>query len=161
MLAGSLLSCVLGMVLLPFSVLAIRLYGAGVFGFYPFLVSALYYRSACLQLIGQPVSNRWRWPRFVWASCGFLLVLGVPLLMRESANREIDFLVASVDRTAGLDHTDWQRERWLTTAGDYDRIVFEYQQVDNEQARKNLTVLYESLTGRAIDRRLYQLTHPD
>jgi hypothetical protein len=168
---GALLSALLGAVMVPFSIIAIPLNGLGLLGFYPFIVSALYFRTAETAFSEDATSLASRWPKVCRAFAGFVIVIAIPIVMVFAANTELDRLTAAASG-GGLTRTHaarnvnwgvgWPMERYLTKAGDSDRIVRAYQRVRAERQSGDadvisLQALYSNLTGRDIEARLKDL----
>lgn len=79
-IAGSVLACTVGIVLLPFSLLGLTLYCLGLAGLIPFLTSFVYLRNAIRALRRDRQQNPFRpMPRLIGlVLTGFLLILAVP-----------------------------------------------------------------------------------
>ncbi len=154
-IAGSLLSALLGSVLLPFSITGIRLYGLGLLGLYPWVVSILYFQAGRSAMRGSGNRNA------LWPIVGFIIVVGVPLVLMGAANRELDRLAAHAGDGREWTTTDLRPEQFLTWAGDSDRIVGQYEGETTSARKENLGRLYGNLTGQDIEARLERLRHPD
>ena len=166
--AGSLVSGLLGTVMLPLSVLGIRVYGLGLLGFYPFVSAILYFRTARSALwetrgFGEPASpnSPARRVRLAWALGGFAMVLTIPAVLWFAANRELDRLTAAAHAGMNFSKVDWQVERYLTWAGDSDRILRQFREAQPGQEQRDLDLLYRQLSGRDAQTRLEQLRHAD
>jgi hypothetical protein len=169
MVPGLVVSCVVGIVILPICVVGILLYGLGLLGLYPFIFSVVYFRSARSAFLDgsrndgargtEPGSRPRRWQMLCGPIAGFATVIGIAALMMIAANRELDRLGAVARRGDNLSRIDWRQERFLTWAGNPDRIVIEFKQ--DTDAHDDLAVVYHQLTHGDVEARLYQLAHSD
>jgi hypothetical protein len=172
MVPGLVVACLVGIVILPISVVGILVYGLGLLGLYPFIFSVLYFRSARSAFLEgsrndgaratEPGRHHRRWRMLCAPIAGFATVIGIAALMMIAANRELDRLAAAARRGDNLSRIDWRRERFLTWAGNLDRIAIEFKQdSDSEHAHDDLAAVYHQLTHGDVEARLYQLAHPD
>ena len=172
MLPGSLIGFLLGIVILPLSVVGIRLYGLGLLGLYPFIFGVLYLRSARSALLAGWGNDRTRgseatrgprrWQMVCGPIAGFVTVIGIAALMMISANRELDRLALAAQRGDDMSRVNWRWERYLTWAGNADRIAVECKQdSDSEHPNDDLAMVYRQLTQRDVEARLYELAHLD
>jgi hypothetical protein len=158
--AGALISGVVGIDMLPFSIVGVRVYGLGLLGLYPFIVSVIYFRTGRSALVERSQTENWR--TYGCAFAGFVMVIAIPILMVYAANSELDRLTTAAKAGADPGRVDWHWEGYLTWAGDTDRIVREYKLNFNQtRQRGDLGALYRNLTGRTIEARLNALAHPD
>ena len=169
---GSLIGFLLGIVILPLSVVGIRLYGLGLLGLYPFIFGVLYLRSARSALLAGWGNDRARgseatrgprrWQMVCGPIAGFVTVIGIAALMMISANRELDRLALAAQRGDDMSRVNWHWERYLTWAGNADRIAVECKQdSDSEHPNDDLAMVYRQLTQRDVEARLYELAHLD
>jgi hypothetical protein len=171
MVPGLVVACLMGIVILPISVVGILVYGIGLLGLYPFIFGALYFRSVRSAFLdgsrndgprgSEPASHPLRWRMLCGPIAGFVMVMGIAALLVMAANLELDRLAAAA-RRGDLRWIDWRRERFLTWAGDVDRIAIAFKHdSDSEPRNDDLAVVYHQLTHGDVEARLYQLAHPD
>jgi hypothetical protein len=167
MVPGLVVACLVGIVILPISVVGILLYGLGILGLYPFVFGVLYFRSARSAFLDgagatEPAGHPRRWQMLCGPLAGFATVIGIAALMMIAANRELDRLAAAVRQGDNLSRVDWRWERFLTWAGDDDRIAIKFKQDSvSERPHDGLAVVYHQLTHADVEGRLYQLAHQD
>jgi hypothetical protein len=176
LLAGSLFAEVLGLVLLPFAVPGLLVFGIGALGFVPLFTANVYYRhglaayrQAVARLDEQPhgqadpqVARRSMFEALLW---GAILVYALPGLIQarlslttRAALRE----VISGDDLASRAAVDRLRPYWWVA--DLDPMRRAYQQERDQTRRKRLSRDYRQLTGNDIwagPDRLFEYDGPD
>jgi len=155
MTAGALFSLVVGVVLLPFSLLGL-MFLIGVLGFSPFLAALVYWRNG-----GRA---RREATRFLTAGQRKWLPLGaglVALALPALAQLEVSRLIArSVPELASGDAAraesaarTLQLVGWVADA-DLDQLVWAYSKETDAARREQLARAYHEATGRDIEHRL-------
>jgi hypothetical protein len=158
--ADAIFSAVLGVLILPISVLGLLIV-IGIFGFAPFLSAFVLWRSAtrCRRdaLAKLPEANRVRTP-LLRMILGAALTLAVPAAMQITlstvASHAMKTLLTGKDddgRTAV--HT----LRVVRVAAHTDDLVDAFQETTNQGERGRITRAYEQITGQAIDWRITEL----
>jgi len=166
LLTGAVVSGLIGLVLLPFSLLGLSV-GIGAFGFIPFLTALVYLRNAksafhlakLSHLTGSSMQER----EFTsldgtgWVGAtamGFVLVLGVPAALIFTASLFVSQAMGAVlsgDKQQADLAIDEIKYLQLFVQPEIDKLVFAYEQA-NEQSRKDeLKRRYLKLTGNDIE----------
>ncbi len=155
LLAGAVVSGLVGVIILPFSIVGLLL-GIGIFGFTPFLTALVYLRNGkgALQLAAS-FSSRRSWAGSLALGCVLVLVppaglnLTASLLVSESMNAVVYASPQSADMA--IDQIRYLR---FFARPDVDRLVNAYA-AENEPRRKGeLKRRYFRLTGDDIETRL-------
>jgi hypothetical protein len=158
LLAGSLFSFVVGMAILPFSLLGL-LFIIGVLGFVPFLTAFVYLRNGwrAANSVGGARLGSSSFAALAFA-CGFFFALGAPFVADVSAQNEVE---ASIKDVCEGKEISPARMRALRTAAAmsgssvYDEIVWEYHSEPDAYRRARLAKCYAEVTvGGDIKRRL-------
>jgi hypothetical protein len=90
-LGGAIFAFITGLVLIPFSLFGIIIYGLGCLGFIPFLVAIVYWRNAHMALSGEGITNPWI--RLTLAVLGLALVFALPGLTARYAPNIVSWAV--------------------------------------------------------------------
>ena len=170
LMSGALLSGLLGLVILPFSLMGL-MFGIGLFGFIPFLTALVYLRNAksVFQLVAKPVNpaglsrhepeipilNGMRgWLGATVVGC--LLILGPPAALSLAASmfvsQAMEAVLGTDERKADL-AIDEIKYLQLFARPELDKLVFAYAQADDSR-KEELKHRYLKLTGDDIDQRL-------
>lgn len=155
LISGALFSIVLGVIILPFSLLGLFL-GIGIFGFIPFLTGLVYLRNgrSALQL-SQTHRVARPWIGSVVISC--VVVLGAPagltFIASHFVSQSMNAVIYSGPQTADMAIDQIKYLRFFARP-QVDRLVSAYL-LENEQSRKDeLKRRYLKLTGEDIDEKL-------
>jgi hypothetical protein len=161
MLAGALFSFVVGIVILPLSLIGLLLAGIGLFGFTPFLTAFIYLRNHRRALkharAHAPVPGRRLTPVILSAA----LTLALPA----AAQWQVTHTVTHALRTltgddAAATHAAMRQLKyvhWLTGV-DADQLVWAYRDETDLTRRARLAAAYRELTGEDIAERYARLT---
>jgi len=171
LMAGALFSGVIGMALLPFSLLGLSM-GIGIFGFIPFLTALVYLRNAksAFQLAtksstlalgpGQPHQLiTIGITRSAWAATivGFVLALGPPAGLNFAASmfvsQAMNAVISADERQADLAIDEIQYLQFFARP-QVDKLVVAYAQAKEASRKKELKRRYWKLTGTDIEERL-------
>jgi hypothetical protein len=158
MFGGAFFSVVIGILLLPFSVIGLAL-GIGMLGFTPFVTAFIYWRNArrALRVAGAGMSRA--------AICLTLaLGMGVPFAAPAFAywriNRMIErsLLEAVGDDEARADNAA-RRLSYLSqfVTSEFDEMVWAYGRETDPARKERLARTYRKITGGSIESRLYVL----
>ncbi|HEX8073136.1 MAG TPA: hypothetical protein VF546_24525 [Pyrinomonadaceae bacterium] len=155
MLAGALFSAVVGLALLPYSLLGILFAGLGLCGFTPFVTAIIYLRNGRRALRHAGVAGRaWR-PVLLCAA----LTLAVPLATQWQVTRlvrqNVDVLVAG-DAGRGR-AVETLRVVHRLTGENLDELVWAYQREPDAARRARLAAVYAEITGADIETRVQAL----
>jgi len=158
LLAGALVALLIGLLILPTSLLGILAYGIGLLGFIPFLTSFVFFRNG-LRALRQAKTNIAKSSLILSITLGIIIAIGIPSIANWGSSRfvaqSIDAILhgdtqqaeASIQR---LKHAFWCNVSCFDDIVDYYHgIIF----VDNS-ARDQFTEAYMEITGDDIkDRR--------
>lgn len=161
LLAGSLFSFVVGMAILPYSIIGL-FFIVGVLGFVPFLTAFVYlrngWRAACSVGGARVGSSEFAALAFAF---GFFFALGAPAVAHVSVKKEVEASIKDVCEGREISQA---RMRALRTAAAmsrssvYDEIVWEYYGEPDAYRRARLAKCYAEVTkGADIQRRLETL----
>jgi hypothetical protein len=159
LLAGALFSLVIGIILLPLSLMGLLFAFIGALGFTPFVTAIIYLRNGRRALrVANPSARGYQ---FIGALLlGTVFVLGGPAL----AQWKVSQLVAeSVQELMRGDHQRMeqagQRLKYLNRIinVDLDELVLAYGRSDDPAYKERLARAYEGITGESIEKRLQNM----
>lgn len=162
MLAGAAFSSVVGLSILPYSVVGLLFLFVGLLGFVPFLTALVYLRNAwraaaTLGRVGSPALAA------VALACGFVFALGAPAVAHVVVTGEITSAVADVRAGQELSRGRLLALRVAAAASGsaaYDELVWAYDREGDPGARARLAKAYAEITsGGDIERRLRVLSN--
>jgi hypothetical protein len=161
MLAGALFSLVVGLVLLPFSLLGILLAGLGLCGFTPFVAAFIYLRNGRRALrharAAAPAPGRSDWRPVVLAAT---ITLALPLAAQWQVTRVVarNVRVVVAGGAAGArDAIATLRVMHKLTGENLDELVWAYRREPDAARRAQLAAVYTEVTGLDIEGRLQVL----
>lgn len=149
LLTGSLFSLLIGVLILPLSLLGLIVL-IGVFGFTPFLVAFVYLRNGVRALnTAKPLLDRPQLASLLLL--GAVLIITPPVIAHWQVNRIVtqsmnDLLTG--DAHAAESATE--RLRYLGWAADLDRVVTRYSAETDQTKKDTLAKAYRELTGKDI-----------
>jgi len=158
LLAGSMFSFILGVAILPLSLIGLVVL-IGVFGFVPFLTALVYVRNAvrAASTAGRGGAGLEGLAAAALA-CGFFFALLAPAVAHVSARRVVSAALADVRAGRELSPAKLKALRAATTdSGSYvsDELVWEYRDERDPARRARLAKAYAEITaGGDIERRL-------
>jgi hypothetical protein len=158
MIAGAAFSAVIGLLLLPLSVIGL-VFIVGVLGFMPFVTAFIYWRNArrALAAAGARMS---RAALYLTLALGAIVPVGAPAFAHWRVKRTIEVSLSEV--LAGGDvRTDAATRRlsylsWFIE-GEFDQLVLAYDRETDPARKERLARAYREITGDDIERRLYVL----
>ena len=155
MLAGALLSSVIGLAILPFSLMGLLYLGIGALGFIPFVTAIVYLRNGLRAIRLNRTTEPASYASFVYVMFGILVALALPVAVQVGAARAVT--LAREELLAGGELSP-QRERIVravtrASGEEFDDIVRQYAAETDPQRRQRLAHAYAVLTGRGIERR--------
>ena len=160
LLAGALFSLVIGVVILPLSLLGLLFFGIGALGFTPFLTAFVYLRhglravketrSVSAVTAGRPASVAGAF------ALGAAFALGFPAAAQRGITRSVNnSLTAALEgRELSADEKILLRFAGGAAERSFDEIVWLYQKEKDPQRKERLAKSYREITGRDIERRL-------
>jgi hypothetical protein len=155
-LGGFLFALILGIVMLPLSLLGLVVF-IGVLGFTPFVTSLVFLRNAC-RCWRDSSAQLSRRTRLLLVALGIALILGIPASLQGSAfymtNRAMQALQSGSEQDVARAVQMLQRMRLFV---DSDRIVFSYQRATDAKQRDRLARAFHAVTGRNVEERLAEL----
>ena len=159
MMAGALFSAVVGIILLPFSILGL-LFIIGILGFTPFLTAFIYLRNARRALR----FARTQMPRaalFVTLLLGATLSLGVPTFAHWRIGKLVESSLVEVlegdDAQANAAARRLRYIGWLASS-ETDQLALAYGRETDAARKARLARAYREITGGDIERRWLVLT---
>ena len=158
LMAGALFSLIIGVVILPFTLLGLFL-GIGIFGFIPFLTGLVYLRNGktAFQFAGNQLARRALLAQVV---VGCLLALvppaGLNFVASQFVSNAMNVVVNGSPQSADMAVDQIKYLRFFARP-EVDRLVSAYA-AETEQSRKNeLKRRYSRLTGEEVEERLSML----
>jgi len=158
MFAGAAFSAVIGILLLPLSVIGL-MFIVGILGFTPFVTAFIYWRDArrALAAAGARMS---RAALCVTVALGAAISVGAPAFAHWRIGRMIEGSLSEV--LAGGDVRMDAATRRLTflsrfVEGEFDQLVLAYGRETDPARKERLARAYREITGGDIERRLYVL----
>jgi hypothetical protein len=154
--AGALFSFLVGLAILPFSILGMFVL-IGVFGLTPFFSSFVYLRNGyrCWRELSQ---HSTRQASFLVVGVAFILTLGMPLALQISASRMANRALVVLQSGSEEDSVRaLQTLERMRFAANPDDIVLAYQKTKDEKQRARLAQAFQMLAGRNIEERLVEL----
>jgi hypothetical protein len=153
--AGALISLLVGITILPLSLLGTLYAGIGVLGFTPFLTFLVFWRNArrAFNLSPEPVSDR---RKLAAVALGFVFVVGVPLAIQLKISSDAEEAVVKITKgEAGEVEAAAEQLRRISylTYADTDKIVWAYHEEQDPARRERLARVYEKITGINIETR--------
>ena len=155
LLAGALFCFVIGVVLLPFSVLGL-LFIIGALGFTPFFTGFVYLRNGvrAVRLARNRLSFR---ANFVGSlAVGAALAFGLPALAGAGVSRFVNSSVEAL--LAGRELSELERSALRVTTNftdaPFDRLVLAYESETDPARKARLAAVYRDVTGRDAQKRL-------
>jgi hypothetical protein len=154
MSAGALFSVVVGVCLLPFSLLGLMIL-VGALGFTPFITAFIYLRNA-RRALAAAGAQMTRAGLLVTLLLGATLAYGAPVFAHWRINKLIERSLAEViDGDASQVANAARRLRqigWIDSAG-FDRVVWAYGRETDPARRERLARAYYRMTGEDISKR--------
>jgi hypothetical protein len=160
LVAGALFSGLIGLIILPFTLLGLFVFGIGIFGFIPFLTGLVYLRNGRSAF---ELANNHR-AGSVWIGAvvvGGVVVLGTPASVNFIASRFVSESMNAVlyaspqSADMAVDQIKYLR---FFARPEVDRLVSAYATEDEPSRKEELKRRYLRLTGEDIDVRLRILT---
>lgn len=153
LLSGSVCSLLIGILILPLSILGLLVL-IGVFGFTPFFTSFVYLRNsvrafnAAKTHLSQPKLS-------ALLLLGALLAIGPPVMAHWQINRRItESMNALLRGDIHSAESATQRLRYVGWAVDLDQLVWAYAKETDQTRKDNLARAYKEITGKDIQTRL-------
>jgi hypothetical protein len=155
LMAGALVSLIIGIVLFPLSLIGILLFGIGLLGFIPFLTAFVYWRNSlrAINLRHEQASIRRKLAALV---LGLVFVLGLPVALHLKITQAVEQSLATLSAGDEMDAAEAiERLRLLSYFGeaDTDKIVWAYNNEQDAAKRERLAGAYFLITGQYIERR--------
>jgi hypothetical protein len=159
LLAGGLFSFLVGLAILPFSLIGLLVLLIGALGFFPFLTAFVYLRNGwrAAGAVGRAGQGS---PGLAAAAlaCGFLFALGVPAVAHVSVKSEVAAALEDVREGRELAPARLNALRAaaaISGSAVYDELVWEYRGERDQARRARLAKAYAEITGGSnIQRRL-------
>ena len=153
---GSILPLLLGIVLLPFSIFGVAMYGLGLLGFTPFITAYVYYRNS-KRTLNHIKRNENAKIIPVLMAIGIILVLVFPIGLQWGTTslieHSIEMIIQGDARSAEQGVANLQLAFWCNEHC-YDQIVWAYNEEEDSTHKKYLESAYFKLTGEDIEDRL-------
>jgi hypothetical protein len=157
LLTGALLAFVLGIAILPYSLLGLYLI-IGIFGFTPFLTAFVFLRNGIKAIRKiQPIKNKFFFLGSMFI--GIVLVFGLPLEIQSRGSKlvsqSIETIANGKQEEVKLATKNLKIAFWCSNSC-YDEIVWSYYKEENETKRQLISSSYRELTGENIKQKLYR-----
>lgn len=152
---GALVSLIIGIILLPLSLIGILIFGIGLLGFTPFLTALVYWRNGlrAMSLGREYVSAGHKLAAFV---LGLVFVVGAPLALQlklTQATAESLAALTQGDESDAAEAIERLRLLGRVTNTGTDKIVWAYHAEQDAAKRERLSRAYFRITGEDIERR--------
>ncbi len=149
---GGLFCFVVGVVLLPFSLMGLIL-GIGIFGFTPFLTGIVYARNG-VRALRSPRTDTSISTRAMIVSLGSLFVIGAPLLLgfviHLAVENSVDEIInGDVPHASTAAQRMWPLKYFVGIESN--KIVTAYEQTSDPARKQLLKSCYQEITGEDID----------
>jgi energy-coupling factor transporter transmembrane protein EcfT len=145
MLYGSaLVAFLLGLALLPMSILGIVFFGLGLLGFAPF-VAAMTYRNAGAEHHFAQTQTRWS----VAAGTGALVFVLIAVGAQVAVNVAVGRAMRALPAPAAVGTL-----RAMTPLYDMDQLVWTYRRAESAEQKERLARAFHAVTGGSIEERL-------
>ena len=149
LLAGALFSFLVGLAILPYSVVGL-IFLIGALGFVPFLTALVYLRNAwrAAGAVGRAGAGSMR-RAAVALACGFVFALGAPAVVQQSVKSEVSAALADVRAGRELSPGRLRTLRMAAVASGsaaYDELVWEYHKEHNAERRARMAKAYAEIT---------------
>jgi hypothetical protein len=160
MLAGALFSFMLGVAMLPLSLLGLVLFGLGALGFIPFLTAVVYLRNGVRALRLNRATAPVRGGAAAAFAFGLVVALGVPAAAQVGARRAVRSTFARVAEGEELSprRACALRVLALVSGASFDDVARRYGRETDPARRERLAEAYAELTGGDIEARYNRLT---
>lgn len=156
LLAGSVCSFSIGIMILPLTLLGI-LFLIGLLGFVPFLTGFVYFRNGW-RAVRQNNSGAERASRFSIVVLSALVAVAIPALGQWKATNIVKQSMGEIlNQDAGPSDSAVRRIKQLRWIVDTDQIVREYQKEVTGARKERLAKAYKDITGTEIEDRLRRL----
>jgi hypothetical protein len=154
--AGALISLLIGVVLLPLSLIGIALAGLGLLGFTPFLTALVFWRNGrrAFDLSHDEVTGG---RKLAALALALIFILGLPVtahLKISGITEESIRKILTGDEMEAEAAAENLRLIGRITQSETDKIVLAYNNERDEARRERLARLYFRITGTDIERRL-------
>ena len=153
----------LGVVLLPFSVVGLCFDKIAVLGFSPFATAFVFWRNA-IRAYQQACEMNSEARVQVFTAIGLLLTCGSPWVVdgcfAHEFSRAAEMSLSADPTEAARGITALKQFRWLPNLAqlvDSDRLVADYEAEKDPERRQRLVALHKELTGEGIEERLARL----
>lgn len=158
LLSGALLAFVLGIVILPYSLVGLYLI-IGIFGFTPFFTAYVFLRNGLKAIRKiQPIKSKFSVTGLMFV--GIVFVIGLPLEIQlrgsELVAHSFEVIANGKREEVKLATKNLKLAFWCSNSC-YDEIVWSYYEADNETNRRLISGAYRDLTGEDIKQKLYHL----
>jgi hypothetical protein len=157
MFVGGLFSALIGVVILPFSIIGIVFVGVGLLGFIPFVTAVVYLRNGVRALrlyrCARPVRGSW----LAAFAFGLLVAIAVPAAAQLAATRALG---AAFDEVAAGGELSPRRARAMraisyVSGARLESRTREYEWTQSAERRAQLAKAYAEVTGRDIENRTF------
>lgn len=156
--AGAFFACLLGLAILPLTLLSlILMIPIGVLGLSPFVTSFVFLRNGIRALHGRDASRGAR-VRWIFAILGAAVAVGAPTVAQREVNRLVYRLAqvngeeSSAERVFEIERVQWV-VRWFGP-GTVDPLVDAYDREENRIVKRRIADTYLAITGDSIENRL-------
>jgi hypothetical protein len=157
---GGMFALLLGIVMLPLSLLGIGFFWIGLLGLFPFFTAFVFLRNSDIAL-SQALKTSLNFSRLITGIVvGIILALGVPGIIQFGTTHYVDKSIEMVingdieEGNQGVRRLQWAF--WCST-GCYDDIVWAYREEWDKSRKEYLLDVYEDLTGEDLQDQLWIL----
>jgi len=154
LICGGIFCGVVGLVLSPFSVFGMMLYGIGIFGFTPFFTSLVYLRNGVRAW--RAGSNAPALFRTASLFLGILLVVIIPPILSAQLHSFVDNSLNTIirgDSRKALAVAQQLKPINYIASSEMDRLVLAYMSERDEARRELIKNCYQEITGENIEER--------
>jgi len=163
LISGAFFSGILGIILIPFSLLGLFMAGIGIFGFIPFVTGFVYLRNGMRAFRNHGENQKWL-ALSIFIS-GVLFTLAVPTLIQWQTSRVVtqgNQLISSGDPKMVEQGVVFLKGAFWCNDSCYDGVIDAYLSPQtSETQRIVLADSYSEITGKGIDNIIQQITQGD
>ena len=159
LLCGAIFCVIMGLVLAPFSLIGLMIYGIGAAGLSPFLTALVYWRNSWRALRSESRGAE-SFVGVIIPASGILLAAGLPLMLsiqiHLTVSRAVTEIVEGDPQHAMFAARRLVPLRFLASA-ELDQIVNAYSASSDEKRKELLKNCYREITGDSIENRAHTL----
>jgi hypothetical protein len=166
LLFGALFASAGGLLLLPFSVFGLLLYGIGLLGFIPFVTGFVFLRNGLRALSYKEQMQSFSERRLFWVSIvlGLSMIIAIPIVAQwqtsQIVSQGVQLILSGNDTASEKGVQSLKSAFWCDNAC-YKKIVDAYLKEKDETRRTVLAKAYQEITGHSIESVIKEMLNTD